>query len=264
MPVQGCMHDAIGKQSPNDLAQSLHSLQPEPLPLLSLEGDTQLILDSGITFRAHAHLLKAASQMLSQALDSAQVSQPADTTASSPLLLPTINEPQAQALLHALYCKDLDEQLAWAGQQPLSSLQDLANTAHALACTELLHLADTVLAARAATTPSDTPTAGLATILLTPANAPALLSWATSLGLTSFAGQAERAVRQFLPHMPAHMLAEVYADLHPAVVGQFLAEMQHKVQSSMVHAQALLEGGDAHGAKFMLSKALQAVEKLPR
>ena len=258
------MQDGPGRQGPSDLVKALRSPQPEPLPLSSLQGDTQLVLDSGTTFTAHAHLLRSASQMLSQALDSAQTRQATDTFPLSPLLLPTITEPQAEALLRAVYCKDPDEQLAWAEQQPLISLQDLANAAHALACTELLQLADTVLAARASTTPSDMPKPGLASILLTPANAPALLSWATSLGLKSFAGQAEQAVRQFLPHMPAHMLAEVYADLHPAVVGQFLAKIQRKVQSSMVHAQALLEGGDAHGAKFMLSRALKAIEKLPR
>ena len=135
-------------------------------PADSLHGDTQLILDSGFTLRAHAHLLRSASQMLSQALDSAQISQDGDTSPSSPLLLPTITEPQAKALLHALYCENPGDQLTWAGQQPLSSLQDLANAAHALACTALLQLADTVLAARASSTPSDSPTAGLASSCL--------------------------------------------------------------------------------------------------
>ena len=100
--------------------------------------------------------------MLSQAQKSAQGKQPADTASiafsSSPLLLPNITEPQAQALLHALYFKSPDEQLAWAGQQPLSSLQDLANAANAPACTTLLQLVDTVLAARASTAPPEMPT----------------------------------------------------------------------------------------------------------
>ena len=262
------MQDTTNSHSKQPIPASAHdSLDHSHLPPKSLDGDIQLILDSGATFKAHALLLRQASPMLSQALDSAQLQQPTATGAeplSSPLLLPTITAPQAQALLHALYCGDPDEQLAWVGQQPLSSLQDLATAAHALACNELLQLADTALAARASTTPSTRPPTGLASILLTPENAPVLLCWANSLGMKSFAGQAERAVELYLPHMTARGLAEVYADLHPAVVGRFLAQLQHQAQSNMVHAQALLQGGDLQGGKFMVSRALKAIEKMPR
>ena len=91
-----------------------------------------------------------------------------------------------------------------------------------------------------------------------------LLCWANSLGMKSFTGQAERAVELYLPHMTAQGLAEVYADLHPEVVGRFLAQLQHQAQSNMVHALALQRGGDFHGAKFMMSRALKAIEKMPR
>ena len=234
-------------------------------PSESLQGDTEILLvKSGTSLKVHAALLREASPSLSQALDSAAAQYaarpPADLITQSLLPL-AVTLTQAHALLQALYCRGPADKLAWPAEQPLAVLRDLADVAYALECPELLRLADAVLADRATMSPAARPAMG-APILLTPHNSMGLLLWAGALGLEAFPERAEQALEQFLPVMPSHMLAEVFAELHPAVVRRFLAQLQQTAEKNLVHAQALLQGGDRQGAAFILARAIKANAKM--
>ena len=235
--------------------------------------DTTLVLDNRDTVTANSQQLRKASALLAQALDHAQLTQPISqsavngSVASATLLLPTVTMPQIRTLLDALdYSNSKHALVAWACQQTLETLQRLAEAAHALACTDLLVLADETLTQRAVVVVPAVPPL-LPTILLTPGNVHALYMWARPLGLERFTARAEEALQAVLPKISASQLSKVYADLQPAGVVQYLAEQSSLAVDMIQSAQELVQAdGDAYNgeeAAGCLSEALEALARLP-
>ena len=168
-----------------------------PLPSNCQQGDIELMLESGASLPVHAALLRDASPFLGRILNTPAMQRystdPAGAATMPPLVLPTVTEPQAHALVQVLYCSTLADKLVWIEQQPLAVQHDLAVVAHALGCTVLLSLVDAVLAAHAIISPAAS--ASLGPTKFTPDNSAALQAWAGDLGLRAFAEKAGLVLR---------------------------------------------------------------------
>ena len=162
-----------------------------PVPPASLKGDACVSLDCGQVFSAHTSMLHTLLPQLRRAVDRAHWIRDGARPSGAVIHIPSVTPPQMRALLQAIYQAD---ELGWAGQQPLKTLQYLAEAAHAVASPELLQLADGVLAAGTAARPEVGP-AGPG-FVLKPQDLPAVLSWARGLGLQAFAAKLELAIQE--------------------------------------------------------------------